>query len=368
MQAYNEAKIKVGCFATLALTVFVGFLFWIAGGDAGALFGRSRDVYVVPFTDVTGLRSSAEGKLAGKTIGEVVGTRLRDNGVADVVMEIDRSVPIYANAIFTLVRPTLIGTAYIQIDPGKPDTRGGQLISAVVGEPEEVAQAKAQKRMSFDIDRSVAGSGLEAIMAKVDDALTTFVQHEDLMLTRINDLLASSNAIIQRADSVVQRADESLRDGQLEEITSNTAALTAEIRKMVEENRTQVNDLISSINRTVDSADAQLVARSEDFGSLVRSVQKNMDEQITPLLVSLEKLTTGIDGMMVDNSQNLAATMRSMRATMENLEAFTARIKANPSLLIFGDDEKKAERLAAQERLNRDVRDMGRLPIYDKRE
>lgn len=365
MQAYNEAKLKVGCFSGLALTVFVGFLFWISGGDAGAFFGRQRDVFVVPFSDVTGLRSSAEVKLAGKTIGEVVSTRLRENGIADVIMEIDRSVAIYRNATFTLVKPTLIGTAYIQVDPGKSDE---ELISAVTGDSEEVAASKARARTGFTLEQSVAGSGLEAIMGQTEEliheikiVLSTFVQHEDQLLGRINNLLSSTT-------SLLDRADESLRDGQLETITNNTAALTSEMRKLVEANREQITELLASVNKTVNSADEQLVARSEEVGSLVRSIQQNLDDRINPLLATLDRLANGIDSMMVDNTHNLASIIRSLRTTMENMEAFTARIRANPSLLIFGGDEGKADRLAAQEKLNRDLRDMGRLPIFDKRE
>ena len=77
--------------------------------------------YYVDFTNVEALPPKAAVKVAGVEIGKVRKISLVD-GRARVTIAVDPEIPIYANAVARVGSTGIIGTKFIELMPGSPQT------------------------------------------------------------------------------------------------------------------------------------------------------------------------------------------------------------------------------------------------------
>lgn len=363
MENINEARQKVGCFTALAIFVFVGFLFWISGGSGGPIFTANRVRYVVTFDDITGLRTNAAVTIAGRPVGEVIETE-RFGKQARVIMAIDRSVEIYGDALFTLVRPSLLGTPYIVLDPGTPGTTE---ISYNPYDTAEVARQKEQLRLGMGPTHSKSSSGLNEVMSESQEALVVLTRILKSFELHQEQLMGSMHVFLNESSRSIQLVNETLESKKLDAILENIQTLSSELSGIVADNRERVGDMLDKINGTLDTTQEQLALRSAQLGELMDTLNASLAERIDPLLQNLVDLTRALDQVVGDNDRNLHETIVNLRHATENLQGFTARIRANPSLLVFGDNERRDTETERRLQIDRDLRDNGRLPLYDKR-
>jgi hypothetical protein len=99
---------------------------------------------------------------------------------------------------------------------------------------------------------------------------------------------------------------------------------------------------------------------------MTEKIAKTLDEVTARLGKSadaLDLLLKDSDSLIVQNNKNFYETLRGMRDTAHHLELAAKRVRANPSLLIFGAPETPEELKRADET---DLRLKGRARRYDK--
>jgi phospholipid/cholesterol/gamma-HCH transport system substrate-binding protein len=83
--------------------------------------GKGRYEVIAAFPTVSGLKIKAQVTMAGVSIGEVKGVRLKD-GRAEVTMNINKSVKLEEDSIASIKTMGIIGDKYVSITPGASDT------------------------------------------------------------------------------------------------------------------------------------------------------------------------------------------------------------------------------------------------------
>jgi phospholipid/cholesterol/gamma-HCH transport system substrate-binding protein len=124
---YGKSEIAAGFFLLLGF-VFLAYLSISIGGFAPG--GPARYRIVARFSNVGDLKLRAPVKLAGVTVGEVKAIRLADY-VAEIGMDVDKSVALPKDTIASITTAGLLGEAYVALSPGgaEQNLRAGDRIT-----------------------------------------------------------------------------------------------------------------------------------------------------------------------------------------------------------------------------------------------
>jgi phospholipid/cholesterol/gamma-HCH transport system substrate-binding protein len=125
MRKYSM-ETAVGLFVLMGL-LCVGYL-TIKLGKLEVLGGETYQI-TAKFTDISGLKTSANVEMAGVRIGQVADIALSREGKAIVTMKINKSVTLTDDAMASIKTSGLIGDKYIKISQGAgaPVGPGGML-------------------------------------------------------------------------------------------------------------------------------------------------------------------------------------------------------------------------------------------------
>src|SRR5207248_3746313 len=99
---------------------------------------------------------------------------------------------------------------------------------------------------------------------------------------------------------------------------------------------------------------------------MTEKIAKTLDEVTARLSKSaenLDQLLRDSDGVIVQNNKNIYEAIRGLRDTTHHLELAAKRIRANPSIVLFGAAETPEELRRADET---ELRLKGRARRYDK--
>jgi len=370
MQSDNHAsaRLKVGFFTVLSVTVFIGFLFWVSGGQSNVLsFSEDRRFVVVPFTDITGLAPEAPVTVAGQKVGEVVNRRL-EGKIAVVTMKVNKDVQLYENATFAIETTSFFGGANVNLDPGGAT---GDISEVRLMEPSSATiDGQQQDALVFGLTNSVSATGFGQLteqgtvtVRQINEILADFRDDQALIQEDLARIMAATA-------NILEEVDKSLDGERMAAIVEQVHELTRQSTDMIAENREAIREMVSQAGVTVETLNEQISARGEETGELLRTITDSVEASLTPLMMQMERLTLALERVLQDNEQSLHDTMVNLRDATANLEAFTARIRANPSLVIFGsgDADPDAASPSASSRGDGDMRGNGRMPIYDKRD
>jgi len=100
----------VGFVALGWLALQLGEVPWLTGGRTYSLMAE--------FDNISGVKSGADIQVAGVTVGTVGNLSLRDDDVAMVVMQIDRSLEVPVDSIASVKSQGIIGDKFIQLSLG----------------------------------------------------------------------------------------------------------------------------------------------------------------------------------------------------------------------------------------------------------
>jgi phospholipid/cholesterol/gamma-HCH transport system substrate-binding protein len=233
-QRERATKFRVGIFVLVSLGVFLGVIYML--GARARLF-EARDTIHAEFTDVGGLQEGATVRLAGVQIGRVSGVALppEPGGKVSVSMKIARQFldRIRTDSEARIQTQGLLGDRIVEITVGSARAAaiqpGDRLasrdpvdISNVIGEGagvvrsvaavaetfQEVAETFQKSRVMDDLGETVKAA------RKVTDQVSriaeraergpglahTLIYQEPVALKRVNDMIASTQAILDRIE------------------------------------------------------------------------------------------------------------------------------------------------------------------------
>jgi len=234
---------KVGIFLISAIAAMLGAIIFL--GDV-QVFAR-RPSYFVDFDDVEALPPKAAVKISGVEVGKVKKVSLNENR-ARVTIGVDAEIFIYKNATASVGSTGIIGTRYINLDPGTPDN----------------ARLKAG-----DILEGVKGGSINGAM----DRIATLFDHDKKYGDAIDNLKATMFNI--------RRVSESLNvalgnhDRELEEIvynvrdlTNNLKAFTGDLADISGEKKQDLKVVIDNLKNITTKLDVVMTKISKGEGTI----------------------------------------------------------------------------------------------------
>jgi phospholipid/cholesterol/gamma-HCH transport system substrate-binding protein len=259
-------EIRVGIFVAICLAL-LGGLIW----KFGKYEPLTRNTYelTVVFSNVGGIVKDASVLYGGIVVGKIRDIRLDQQGPlkVDVKLGVFNDVKIRRDSKFVINQSGLLGDRYVDVIP--------QGSTADFLKPGDVVQG------SSSVDLS------EAIRSVVD-------------------VLHQAAGTIERVDKAIQRVDETVLSREtlnhasasmanIDAATSNTVALTLDVRNVVEENRGKVDnalakfsDAADNLNKTSKSVDDLVAANQDDIRATTKNLAQSA-ERLNDILARLEK-------------------------------------------------------------------------------
>jgi phospholipid/cholesterol/gamma-HCH transport system substrate-binding protein len=279
---YSTMERMTGAFILLTLLIF---LFTVAVVGRGKNWFRKHVVFYTTFEEGYNLVSGSRVKLLGTDVGSVVEVALSENNQARVKIRVlaDYAPRIRTNSVATVESPTVIGSEYININPGTP--------YAPSIPPEGEIPTKEKKKLMEYLEEYEIGEKLGNIGKILEDlaqitgtvgagkgSLGRLVKSDELY-QQISDEL---DAIGRFVATLQETADHLARAGaKIEEGSINVEKATREAPEMVDkvqellDRLLRVNALMEKAMTEVPEISTQAREGMREVNLILESVKEN---------------------------------------------------------------------------------------------
>ncbi len=261
---------KVGLFMLAALAAIVGSVFFLGN----VKIFRSTTRFYVDFTNVEALPAKAAVKIAGVEIGKVRRLELVD-GHARVTIDVDPKIPVFANASAKIGSTGIIGTKFIELEPGTSETpqlKDGDRIQGVNGGSLNDMVANLSRLFEDDDKHGNAIDNLKETIANIrnvsralNTAMGQHAQDMEQIVINVRDLTESIKVFAAHMEEIsterkddVKVAIEKFRsigerlDAMLAKVGRGEGAIGALMND--EQTGKNVKEAVASIKETAASA------------------------------------------------------------------------------------------------------------------
>ena len=337
--AAKSTELRSGIFVILAMVVLTILIFSV-GNFRARLQSAVRYSTFVP--DVKFLKTHDAVTFGGYKVGEIksIEVSTERHGMLKITLDVDGDTPVKNDSVITVKQDGILGPKYLEISPGSASAQnatGGAVLPGVV------PTAFVELGPSFEGPLGRLDKLIENLNLIIGDA--EFRKNVSGLLTETRALLTNLNEQVTKMGGVATKSNEVL--GELQETVKAAREPLTRTLKSTEE-------LTSHLTKDADHLTEKL---SKTLDELSARLQKTGD--------ALDQVLRDSDAVIVRNNTNLYETLRGLRDTTHHLELAAKRIRANPSLLLFGGPETPEELRKADET---ELRLKGRARRYDKEE
>ncbi len=365
MAEYRRHEIVTGLFVLVSVAAFGLIAFKVGGLTFLEAFRGRRLVCVAHFADVKTLAPGARVSAAGRSVGSVVSLGLAERAIEDEELahlsSLGARPDLRAGLVrqvvrveFALTDPELrldpetarvsllqdgfLGSHFIEIEPGYWEERSAPPLLFDAGHAGGLEIASSE------------GGGVDRLLAAVSVSLGDV--HE--ILEKVNrDLLSPDNSknfsrLIGDLGDVSAKARVFL---DKEETAGLHRSIVEPLRKAIEGADGLVADLRTALlDGTLPKADRFL---------------ESGQSAVTTLAGDTRSLLERTDGIVSENRADLAESVRRLRRTLWQAEMALRKIRSDPSVVLFGDDERDLEAIEVDES---GLRRSGRARPYGQRD
>ncbi|MBI3858506.1 MAG: MCE family protein [Planctomycetes bacterium] len=341
--AVKSAELRSGIFVVLAMVALTILIFSV--GNFRARF-KSAARYYTYVNNIKFLKNHDPVTYGGYKIGEIKNLEVAPDhhGMVKITIDVDEDIPVKEDSIVTVKQDGILGPKYLEISPGEPKSNRSPPGSTLAG---VAPVAFVELGPSFEGPMQRLDALLENVNKIIGD--DEFRKNIAGMLTEARTLLTGLNDQIQKVGAMASKTGERSQE------------VLAEVHDTVKAVR-------EPLTKTLKSADELTLHLAKDADLLTEKIAKTLDEVTARLSKSadnLDQLLRDTDGLLIQNNKNLYETIRGMRDMTHHLELAAKRIRANPSVLLFGSPETPEELRQADET---ELRLKGRARRYDKEE
>ena len=374
-----------GAFVLISAAAFAVFAFRVGGVDLRAPFKPRAVRCLTYFDDVKTLDEGARVAVAGREVGVVRTIQVVDRPLSTT--EVDRLLATYGpdafpglragyrrhtvEVHFELTTPSLridLDTAAVQL--GQDGLLGRHFLTLDPGYWSDDQRPQTLGERTFDAPLEFVSQESRGIDALVSALIPVANRAEALLEGLRADVLNEANG--QRIGQVLEELAASLSalraqldadDPQslqqrvvdpLHSLLTNADETITELRERVlEQTLTDVETLLHDGSEAIAHADAALVEvqhlvetsrpELEAMVGDLRDTTAHLDARLAEIERSATTLLDDADRLLVSNEAELAETLRRLRRTMWQAELAVRKIRANPAVLLYGDDDPDLE-------------------------
>ena len=316
--AVNSTEVRSGVFVILAMAALSILVFSV--GNFRSKLQKTVE-YSAYLENVRFIKPHDPIAYGGFQVGEVKSVEVSDRpGQVKIVVQVPADLPVLIDSALIVRQDGILGPKFIEVSPGTPGKKAATPGAVLAGlSPATIT------------DLSAAFEG---------------------PLKQLEEALSNINKILSRPDFQQNVT------GMLEEARKLLVSLTEEVKKVADaaaQTAGKSQEVLGEIQDAVKSTRAPLAASLKNAEELTAKLSRTADE--------IDRTVRDADGLIVQNSRNIYETVRAMRDTAYHLEQASKRIRANPSIMLFGAEETPEERKRIDET---DLRLKGRARRYDK--
>lgn len=367
MDSTRKNEIITGLFVVAAVVVFTLFAFNIVpvnlpfvGEDEGVAC-ESR------FMHIGGLRVGDRVVFAGKPVGRVTGQRIIADDMPQTLS--DGSTQLQQQMIlvsYVLTEPSLrlnsaaatvrieqdglLGRDFLSLDPGPVSGKDELLINNITQQP-LVIQAEEAAGLAALVDTAIPVlEEAEAVLARVNNDIL----HES-NTTAIRKSIADAEATVASIRTIMDRDEPDslfalvtqpmnvfLNRGSeaIDNIESRLLNNTfTETEKLLQQGQTTAKKLEGLTDKIDNHLDDRWPEIEKAVDDLVDAAQA-LETQVNRLGDDASLLMNDTRRMVNENRPELREATRRLRRTLFEAEMTLRKVRADPSVLLFGDDEK----------------------------
>lgn len=335
MNEYRRNEVVTGAFVTLAIVLFGFLAFRVVGLDALGLGGTKEVVYVTHIRDAAGLEIGAPVMVAGIKMGAVDSIELIQEPSDDQWVTRAR-IEFTINQQKLIVDPQtatakisytgLLGSFFLAIEPG-------DVARLAEGSPPSTPPGNHPIAI-----RGMDSPTIASVLAEVAPAVADAKQ----LINNLDTLIIENDPLIRAA---------------LVDLTETSA----NVRVTLDELSVRVDEVLGTIDTTIEENRDHITTLLEDLAETSRIAR----EKIQQVGDDAERLLTLGNDMLEDNGPEVSETLRRLRRTMFEAEIAVRKIRANPAVLLFGDQEKLYDPTDYDRTW---LRDTGRAGPYEQRD
>lgn len=361
----RRSNVLTGLVLVAGVLAFCGLLLYLQGYDPAP----EGEPYTIVLASAPGITANSAVTVGGLKVGKVESLQVRQVAAGPqtaagtevlvnirIAQDAAETFTVYQNATASVVT-AIFGRASISLNPGGPGVAG-----SAAGLPAEPFPAGTARR---DI-RGAVPPGLDDISRQALEISGT-----------VNSLLKDVQLIVRDIQaSGVGETNTEIR-GLVRSVTervNETGPLLAELKAAAESARRTAETL----GETVAKSSGAIESTITNIESISRRTDAFLGERLGGLADSLERtlgevagLATASTSMLSDNRGNIQATLANLRDITSNLRDMSAKLKRDPSIIVWGtdDDDNAADRKPGPRGLLVDegkLRDSGALPVRER--
>jgi phospholipid/cholesterol/gamma-HCH transport system substrate-binding protein len=339
--AVKSTELRSGIFVVLAVVVLTILIFSV-GNFKARLKSASR--YYTYVDNAKFLKTHDPVTWGGFKVGEIKNMEVAPDrhGYVKITVDVDENIPVKEDSVITVKQDGILGPKYLELSPGSPQ---GKKAATGATLPGVAPTAFVELGPAFEgpLNRiNLLLDNLNAILGE-----EAFRKNIGGMMSEARSLLASMNEQVQKLGAVASKTGDRSQE------------LMAEIQDTVKSVR-------EPLTKTLKNTDELTSRLTKDADLLTDKIVKTLDEltaKLSATAANLDQLLKDSDGLIVQNNKNLYETVRGLRDMTHHLELAAKRIRANPSIVLFGAEETPEELRKADET---ELRLKGRARRYDK--
>ena len=351
---------KVGAAVLIVVALMLGVVQLIRGDLFQSL--RTYKVYV-QFENGQGLRPGLPLNIAGKNVGSVSSkdTLLTTNDQGQTVNQaevlVNRGMPLYADATFTIKQEGLLGEKYMDVQPG---TSGPGAVPVKEGHVfPGSAQADTSDLVSSaaEVIRRVDSLLSEAQLGQLSTSLSA-------SLDSVNGLLANAKALVEssRGDVVASLKNVQAMSANFLTMSQNLQQASEDIRSLAGDPK--YADTISSLTADLTDVSRSLNHLSSQLDTLVSDPQVQQDAKDSVRLTketleeakntlkrfqqTMDKADTVLDsaGGLMDNA---SGTVSAARSKLDQVSRIGSSVSVKAGLNVRAVDKNRSKSLNNQD-------------------
>lgn len=315
-----SAGVKVGILTLI--TVIGAYAIWKSIGERAV--GDDAYPLYAKFRDASGLPVGSQVVVAGLPVGEVTELSI-DGRLARVDFVVRGDIVIWSNAVAYKKSTSLLGSYYIEIDPGGPVSengtvnhrleRGAQIpIVVEATTPDELFRRIGETMPHVDeVLLSVKGLS-EDVRQLVKGPIANTANRIDDLVQNQSDTVAS---ILERTDRTLARIEQIT--GDIRNVTKSADTRVNSILAELEEASKEAKTLVSSARNEVETTGAKVREKLDLVDELLvtsTSISRKIDQDEG----TLGRLVN--DSTLADNLTDISEDAKGFLGTVFNLQTY----------------------------------------------
>jgi phospholipid/cholesterol/gamma-HCH transport system substrate-binding protein len=288
----RSSDIKAGLLVLLAMIIFFGFFFMIAGIG----FKDETKQFVSRFGNSNGIQAGTVVRVGGVLVGKVDRVYFPEDDATriEVLLTVNASAPVKQNSVAFITSIGIMGDYYVEITPGT-------LESALLPDGSILQSKDVPSLTQFG-----------AQMAEPFERITSQLEE---MLVNVNKFMSEKNSrhisnMIASLDTMILQ-----NQGNANEITKNMVKLTENLQvvtdrldRMMDKNSDNLSNTLEGLNSSMIHADS--------------------------LLVELVKTISQLNYMLTSNETSFYEVLENLQNATDNFQTFSRKLKEQPWSLI----------------------------------